>query len=185
MIQYPPTKFAGFLPAPLIKKLEELCLSVERGETPYTHDRSVYHRKFIRGHALAEVIHYSYVLPFAEKAFGEKLVPAYNFLSMYDMGKGLCPYHSDKDECYRTVDVCVSQSQIWPIYATELDRVHTEAELMENVDEFKKNGQRFDLVPGDALFLAGVQHPHWRNPLPAGNFCNMIFFHFLPASSKS
>jgi hypothetical protein len=47
------------------------------------------------------------------------------------------------------------------------------------IDGIKKNSIEYILMPGDALCYSGTHHAHWRNPITEGNFCDLVFFHFV------
>lgn len=96
----------------------------------------------------------------ADKLFGEALKPSYVFLSMY--GKdGVVPLHTDRPQCYRTIDLQIDSDGLWPIH------VDDKPYLLQN---------------GEALCYSGTEQPHFRNPMkdaPSVSFMNLAFFHFV------
>lgn len=133
--------------------------------TPY-HDLhhgadNKFNRWFWHNLPLLRRLHYSAALAsIAEKVFPEPVKPSYVFLSMYGDG-GICPLHTDRPQCKYTIDLCISQKEPWPIYV---------------------NDQPYILEPNQALAYSGTDHPHYRNEIDKGNFCNLAFFHYVPVS---
>lgn len=94
----------------------------------------------------------------------EALRPSYVFLSMY--GKdGVCPCHTDRPQCYMTVDYMVdtdAEKAPWPIYI---------------------EGKAYVLKPGEAVLYSGTGQEHYRKPMGEvsdASFANLAFFHFVP-----
>ncbi len=118
---------------------------------------------------------------------GEELEVSYNFLSLY-RNDGRCPVHMDAPEAMWTLDICLDQSQEWPIYISETVEWPTESTPYETPEweavikdsvEFKP----FVMKPGQALLFAGSSQWHYRDPMPqatADDFCTLLFFHFIP-----
>jgi hypothetical protein len=144
-------------------------------------DTKTFNRKQFHNHPLLRALH----LQMAEEAseiFGEELKPSYVFLSMYLEGKGECPLHVDRPQCYRTIDVCLNQRKPWGIYVN--DSMSWDE---GNQDEIRATATRYELEPGDALLYSGTDHPHFRVPMKncpdqADNFVDLAFFHFVPKS---
>lgn len=93
--------------------------------------------------------------------FPEAVKPSYVFLSMYDDEKSICPVHTDREQCKYTIDVCIDQKEPWPLII---------------------DGKSYLLMPGDAVIYSGTDHPHYRDRIAAGNFCDLVFFHFVPVA---
>jgi hypothetical protein len=90
---------------------------------------------------------------------GVEIKPSYNFCSMYYTGEGVCPLHIDRDPCKYTVDLVVNQNESWGIIV---------------------DGTEFMLDEGDTLIYSGTDHPHERRKIQPTNFCDLVFFHFVP-----
>jgi hypothetical protein len=90
---------------------------------------------------------------------GEAIRPSYCFTSMYFVGQGQCPEHVDRPQCKYTLDLCVNQNEPWPI---------------------KVAGRDYLLNEGDALVFSGTDHIHSRPPMQPNNYCDLVFFHFVP-----
>lgn len=130
--------------------------------TPYHDLGEPEHNKFNRWYwhnlPLLRRLHYSSALAsVAEKVFPEAVKPSYVFLSMYGEG-GICPLHTDRPQCKYTIDLCISQRNTWPIIISDKPYV---------------------LEPNQAVAYSGTDHPHYRNVIDEGNFCNLAFFHYV------
>jgi hypothetical protein len=91
---------------------------------------------------------------------GVKVKPSYVFTSMYAEGMGICPKHTDRDQCEYTFDICINQKEPWPINIASEDYV---------------------LEEGDAILYSGTNHVHYRNRIQPHNYCDLVFFHFVNA----
>jgi hypothetical protein len=90
---------------------------------------------------------------------GENVRPSYCYTSMYFKGKGVCPEHVDRPQCAYTLDLCVNQNEAWPINVA---------------------GSNYILNQGDCLIYSGTEHIHYRERIQPDNYCDLIFFHFVP-----
>jgi len=120
---------------------------------------------------------------------GEPVEPSYNFLSLYTR-MGVCEPHLDAPSAKWTLDVCVDQSEAWPIHFSKVvpwpeDRPKFEQNWQESI----KNDpnllfQSKTLTPGNGIVFSGSSQWHYRDPLsPTKNsesFCNLLFFHYIP-----
>lgn len=95
----------------------------------------------------------------ANELFPEKVKPSYCFVSMYDDARSICPLHTDRPQCKYTIDLCINQNFVWPIYISDT---------------------RYSLEIGDAVIYSGTDHPHYRDQIGENNFCDLAFFHFVP-----
>ena len=129
----------------------------------------------------------------AEQAAGEPLEPSYNFLSMYTR-MGRCPLHQDAPWAKWTLDLCIDQSEPWPIHFSQV-RPWPEDETFP-ADGWEQQvrtdpANRFEsqtLMPGDAALFSGSSQWHYRDPIPAQgakNFCHLLFFHFTPRGMRT
>jgi len=161
-------------------KFQALC-DITRQKVSFVAEEDKQFRRFgIHSPKAFLELHRTSMLELAERIFGEALKPSYTFLSLYTKGEGICPYHVDRPQCYRTIDVCLSQNEPWPLYVnSKVPKFEDEAEYYKKMDEIKAAGTSFLLEPGDALLYSGTDHPHWREKIQDGNFCNLVFFHFV------
>ena len=128
----------------------------------------------------------------AEEASGEALETSYNFLSMYTR-LCKCPLHMDAPFAKWTLDICIDQSEPWPIHFSRVVP-WPEDELFagEDWEQVILQDARYEFAPhvmnpGDAIVFSGSSQWHYRDPMPASNsksFCHLIFFHFFPRGMR-
>lgn len=134
-------------------------------------------------------LHYA-LSDFASDLFGMKLKPSYLFVSNYHEG-GVCPLHLDRPQCFRTIDLCVSDEndEPWPLKIADPwtdDQVKDcEGELHLGVIE-PDTEPNLDVVwntvllrPNDAACYSGTHQWHYR-PIATAKRADLIFFHFVP-----
>jgi hypothetical protein len=123
---------------------------------------------------------------------GEPLEPYYNFLSLYAR-RGVCQPHLDTPAAKWTFDLCIDQSDSWPInFTSVIDWPSSGDELIEQWRLVKEGRSGHDvqslaLMPGDALLFSGANQWHWRDPIPLAkgrSFCDLLFFHFIPKGTS-
>ncbi len=122
-------------------------------------DRELFFRKGAHNPPFFTNIHLMLV-DRAGTIFGNAVKPSYVFVSMYDDERSVCPVHIDNADCRFTIDVCLNQKSVWPLFI---------------------NDQPYELNPGDAVCYSGTHQPHYREKIQPGNFCDLVFFHFVPA----
>lgn len=119
---------------------------------------------------------------------GEPVEPSYNFLSLYTR-MGVCPPHLDTPSAKWTLDICIAQSEPWPIHFSQAVPWPTSlAELRQRTpEELRSNRELYFtaevLDPGDAVLFSGANQWHYRDALPAGagrQYCDLLFFHYVP-----
>jgi hypothetical protein len=129
-------------------------------------------------------------IPMVSEAAGEPVEVAYNFLSLYTH-KGVCPVHLDSPEAKWTLDVCIDQSAPWPVYLSQVGSwlgVKGEDWQDENWQDKVKQSQAlhfepYTLQPGQAVIFSGSSQWHYRDAMSEaghGQFCTLLFFHFVP-----
>jgi len=127
------------------------------------------------------------VRPRLEGIIGVSLQSSYNFLSLYG-SDGKCDPHLDQPVSMYTFDYCIEQSDEWPIYFSRLVDWPT-AETISAFDPaaLKRNPdlcfESHTLRPNQALLFSGSSQWHYRDPIHAGGFCNLLFFHYFPKGS--
>ena len=147
-------------------------------------DDQLYFRKEVPNDPFFSFLHHSLFQHEIKNKTGLDLIPTYCFASMYEEGKGICPLHIDREQCYLTLDICIDQKGPWGLYVNgkehlSLDHLN-EAELQNVRDE----SEEYLMNPGDALIYFGSSQPHWRKKIQTGNFCDLVFFHFVPADFR-
>jgi len=123
---------------------------------------------------------------------GEAVEPSYNFLSLYTR-MGVCEPHLDSPPAKWTLDVCVDQSEPWPIYFSQLvpwpesfeERRSLTVETIKADPALQFRAEV--LAPGDAVLFTGTNQWHFRDALPPGpgkRFCELLFFHYIPRGTR-
>lgn len=132
------------------------------GDPEVAADREIFNRLHRHNSPFFAAIH-EMITARASSFIGENVKPSYNFTSMYFTGEGKCPFHTDREQCKFTVDLCVNQNEPWPINIA---------------------GRDYILHPGDAVIYSGTDHLHGREAIQPGNYCDLVFFHFVPLSFR-
>jgi hypothetical protein len=123
---------------------------------------------------------------------GEELEPNYNFLSLYTR-MGACEPHLDSPMAKWTLDICIDQSEPWPIHFSQIvpwpeQRPRLPDDWREAICE--NDGLRFSsaaMEPGDAILFSGSSQWHYRDLMPAGGarrHCDLLFLHYIPSGAK-
>jgi len=122
---------------------------------------------------------------------GEPVEPSYNFLSLYwEMGR--CRVHMDAPIAKWTVDFCIEQSRSWPIYLSKVlpwpEGWEGDGEDWQGAikDDPANQFESYTMQEGEAIVFSGSSQWHYRDPIERiddTNFCNLIFFHFIPAGT--
>jgi len=126
-----------------------------------------------------------------EQAVGEPLEASYNFLSLYN-NLGKCDLHMDSPYAKWTLDICIDQSAIWPIYFSEVVRwpegFTPEDNWQSNIiSSSERKFREYTLEPNQAVIFAGSSQWHYRNRIEQRfkqNFCHLLFLHFIPLGTK-
>jgi hypothetical protein len=128
--------------------------------------------------------------PVSELA-GEPVEPSYNFLSLYTK-LGVCRPHLDAPSAKWTLDICIDQSEPWPIH---FSRVVPWPETADQLRAISPGGIPGDpglgfeeevLMPGDAVLFSGTNQWHYRDALPrrpGKSFCDLLFLHYVPVGA--
>lgn len=126
-------------------------------------------------------------------AAGERVEPCYNFLSLYQK-RGVCEVHMDAPEAKYTLDLCIRQSDLWPIYISQVvPWPETFSSTEDDWEAAVRNmpGLEFashELRPGSAILFSGSSQWHYREPQPGASssrFCELAFFHYTPAEMNA
>lgn len=137
------------------------------------------------------------LVPFVSEAAGEEVEPFYNFLSLYS-AMGVCEVHMDTPEAKWTLDLCIDQNAPWPIWFSDTlpwpdgdeDPSLLNPDKKAWAEAFKASGQvafkPYAMEPGQAILFSGSSQWHYRDAMPKASgraFCDLLFFHFVPAGS--
>jgi hypothetical protein len=151
------------------------------------HELDDFGRFIVHDHPFVTELQHS-IVDLASEAAGEPVDPCYNFVSLYTK-LGVCPVHMDAPNAKWTLDLCVRQSEPWPIHLSQVVPWPEQAEYdRDDWDELIKQdpANRFEpysLEPGSAIFFSGSSQWHYRDPHPGDGkdqFCDLVFFHFVP-----
>ena len=138
------------------------------------------------------------LIPLVSEAVGEPVEPNYNFLSLYN-AMGVCPVHMDSPEAKWTLDICLNQSEPWPIYFSQIQPwpetdpdSEPSAWLAGDWEQSIKqspsaNFEAHSMEPGQAILFAGSSQWHYRNAMPAlstKSSCDLLFLHFIPRGTR-
>lgn len=126
-----------------------------------------------------------HIRPQIEQLTGRKLETSYNFLSRYS-GAGVCAPHMDHPDSMFTFDYCIEQSEEWPIHFSKVVDWPTRETVAQLDLAAIKQAPELDfaahcLRPNQALLFNGSSQWHYRDPITPGGFCNLLFFHYIPA----
>jgi hypothetical protein len=155
------------------------------------HELHNFHRFIVHNHPFISELHQS-IVDLASEAAGEPVEPCYNFLSLYTK-LGVCPVHMDAPDAKWTLDLCIRQSEPWPIHLSEVVPWPEHSEYaVDNWQELVKQDpdlrfESYSLEPGSAIFFSGSSQWHYRDPRPGGDedqFCDLVFFHFVPKGMR-
>ena len=121
---------------------------------------------------------------------GEPLESSYNFLSLYTR-MGVCNPHLDSPSAKWTLDLCIDQSEPWPIHLSQVvPWPDKNAQIGENwTSEIKEdrslNFSASTLNPGDAILFSGSSQWHYRDALPRDGgkrYCDLLF---MPSQARA
>ena len=128
-------------------------------------------------------------LPLVSEAVGAPVEASYNFLSRYTH-RGVCAPHMDSPQAKWTLDLCVDQSDPWPISLSQVVPWPEAGQEWPDVDwenaVKSAPGLRFTSYaphPGQALPCSGSSQWHYREAIEGvaqRAFCDLLFFHFIP-----
>lgn len=132
-------------------------------------------------------------IPLVSAAAGEAVEASYNFLSIYKK-VGVCPVHMDSPKAKWTLDVCIDQSEPWPIHVSRVlpwpeDFACGGGDWQQSIEQAPQHQfASYSLQPGEALVFSGSSQWHYRDPQPRVGkeyFCHLLFFHFVPTGMRA
>jgi hypothetical protein len=168
----------------------ELTVSALRGVQLESHEANNFGRFVVHNHPYLSDLQYELV-ELVSEGTGEVVEPCYNFLSLYRAG-AMCPVHMDAPEAKWTLDLCIRQSESWPISFSQVVPWPDDYQPRDNnwQREIRESPQHSfascTMERANALLFAGSSQWHYRDRLPAsdgGAFCDLAFFHFIPAGT--
>lgn len=123
----------------------------------------------------------------------EEVEPCYNFLSLYN-NLGVCKIHMDAPSAKWTLDVCIDQSEIWPIHFSQTipwpeDFQYEGTDWEERIKTDPANTFRsYELTPGNGIIFSGSSQWHYRDRIVRAareNFCHLVFLHYIPKGTQA
>jgi hypothetical protein len=156
------------------------------------HEAATFRRFIVHNHPFFTDLQRT-LIPLVSEAAGETVEIGYNFLSLYS-AQGVCPIHMDSPESKWTLDLCIDQSEPWPIQFSRIqpwpvwrdDEMAGESVPASEMARTMLPFDSFTLEPGEAILFSGSSQWHYRDRMPSGSsasYCQLIFFHFIPAGS--
>jgi hypothetical protein len=126
------------------------------------------------------------------QAAGEPVEPGYNFVSLYTKS-GVCPVHMDAPDAKWTLDLCVRQSEPWPIHLSQVvpwpePSQYSGGDWQDLIKRAPAHQfASYSLEPGNAILFSGSSQWHYRDPHPGGerHTCDLVFFHFVPRGMRA
>lgn len=131
-------------------------------------------------------------------AVQELVEPSYNFLSLCS-APGVCPVHMDSPEAKWTLDICLNQSEPWPLWISD---VQPWPELASDSDtatwrhigweeaikqRASANFKAYTMEPDPGIVFSGSSQWHYRNAMPSrrsASQCDLLFLRFVPAGTS-
>ncbi len=147
------------------------------------HEARTFGRFIVHDHpAFAEV--HRRAVPLISGLSGEDVEPSYTFLSLYG-DRGVCAAHMDSPEAKYTLDLCLAQSDPWPIHFSDVRPWPVPGEAPPPPSSAWRT---YALAPGQAVLFSGSAQWHYRDAIPArpGSrpFCDLLFLHFIPRGTR-
>jgi hypothetical protein len=151
------------------------------------HEMRGFGRFVVRDHAALSALESSMIRLVSECA-GEEVEISYSFLSLYTK-LGKCPVHIDAPFGKWMVDICIEQSEPWPIHLSQVvgwpeDFSYQGEDWSERIiGDPAHVFTSYTLEPGHALLCSASSQWHYRESLarPGGSsFASILMFHFIP-----
>lgn len=97
---------------------------------------------------------------------GIDLLSSYSYSRIYKTGETL-ENHRDREACEITATITLGfeGDKVWPIHMHLKDGIKI-----------------FDINPGDALVMDGMNYDHWRNEYTEGEWQAQVFLHYVDAN---
>ena len=156
------------------------------------HELTRHGRFVVHDHPMLVELHAA-MAPLVSGLVGESVEPLYSFIALYN-ANGECPVHLDAPVSKWTLDLCIRQSETWPIAFSEVvtwpEDLDMEWEHWEDRIRLH-SGHRFSSIsmePGQAVVFSGSSQWHYRerfrNTDARDAHCDLLFMHFITAGMK-
>lgn len=183
---FAPGHFPGVIAPELLEELRETVRAIPR-ESYELHEIKAMGRFVVHDWPRFSALQHSLTDSVSEWA-GQAVEPCYNFLSLYTR-LGVCEPHLDAPLAKWTLDICLNQSEPWPIHFSQIVPWPEEPrQLSEDwreaiVGDPALQFRSLAMQPGDAILFSGSSQWHYREPLPRDggkHFCDLLFLHYIP-----
>ena len=138
-----------------------------------------FHRKYIHNDVFFKSLHSGIFLDKFRQETGLKIKPSYCLLSSYEKDLGICPPHRDRPQCYITLNLCLNQAKVWPLFVAKNSFPSHRSVATLHKHELEEKVEIL-LNPGDGVAYSGIDYLHWREKISNDNFCDMLHLHFVP-----
>jgi hypothetical protein len=153
-----PKVIKGFFTEEQLKAIKDEIAFMKEGNDPQVESEyGEFNRRYRHNNPLFKEMHYE-IADKVSLLLGTKVKPSYVFCSMYHPSIGICPPHVDRPQCKYTLDVCINQKEPWAINIAGVD---------------------YYLEESEAMLYSGTDHWHYRDKIQEGNYCDLVFFHFV------
>ncbi len=147
------------------------------------HEEAQFGRRILHDHQFVTQLQKA-LLPSISRLAGQDLEPGYNFLSLYGEN-GVCAPHMDEPISMYTLDYCIDSNLRWPIHFSRRVQWPDAAEMRNWRPDDITGDPALEFVPHmlepkQAILFNGSAHWHYRDPIPAGGYSHLLFFHFHP-----
>lgn len=173
----------------LLEQIREVVRAIPR-EKYELHEMQSFGRFIVHDYPEITALQATLVDQVSEWA-GEAVEPSYNFLSLYTR-MGVCEPHLDSPSAKWTLDICLDQSEPWPIHFSQIVPWPEQRPRLSDDwrEEIKANDllqfRALELHPGDAILFSGSSQWHYRDALPRDGVkrhCDLVFLHFIPCGT--
>lgn len=171
----------------LLDRIREIVRSIPR-ETYELHEMQRFGRFVVHDHPQIDRVQAELTDHISALA-GEALEPSYNFLSFYTR-LARCEPHLDAPSAKWTFDICIDQSDPWPIHFSAIEPWPDRVTAVSPRDIVADPARAFSSVtmqPGDAILFSGSSQWHYRDAMPKDGrkrFCDLLFLHYIPAGTR-
>jgi hypothetical protein len=179
-----PTVFSDTVLADIEQAIRELAATQLE-----LHEVRNFGRFIVHDHPFISELQQS-IVGLVSEATGEPVEAGYNFISLYTE-RGVCPVHMDSPEAKWTLDLCIRQSEPWPIHLSQVvpwpEPSHYSGDDWEELIKHAPDHKfaPYSLEPGNAILFSGSSQWHYRDPQPGSGHCDLVFFHFVPRGMRA
>lgn len=193
-------KVSGVISPSRLEELRQVILEYPQ-EQLETQELLTFGRYVIHDHPVFDQLQQELTDQLSQLA-GEPLEPSYNFLALYN-NLGYCQPHMDAPNAKWTLDICLQQSDIWPIQFSQIQpwpedfarKARQDAEHKSwgyqwpkaIIDNPANHFTEHRMEEGEAIFFSGSSQWHYRPRIEQcfkQNFCHLLFLHYIPKGTR-